>query len=527
VTTGWQPNSVITNCENLGVQVQIVFNNDDRGSPEVSIVLLDWSCRESFHILDYLAHQTVPREQYEVIWIEYYDRRAPQIEQMLRKSRAFGKAPAVDRWVIMGVPKETYYHKHLMYNAGIMLSRGEIVAICDSDAIAKESFVETIIKCFKQDSDIVLHLDQARNNDTSFYPFNYPTIDEVIGAGCINWLNGKTAGLWDTEDILHTRNYGACMAALRGDLIKIGGADEHIDYLGHVCGPYDMTFRLVNLGKREVWHPEEFLYHVWHPGQAGEKNYVGPHDGLHMSSRALLARVTGRILPFVENPAIRNLRLEDTQVALEQSLALVVSEERLQSWSIENIPKLRRRLWRVLQSSQSPITALRLFKTFLKLLMKQAWAKAAQLRTKAVAVSDRPMETKSTTQPRAAKETVLKLAKVYQFARRIFEFHIYATEQSRQCLEALAAQGDQEVSFYGTGDVAEIFYDLTFEVPLKIKNIYDDLDGESFHGFRVLPIENCDSNGEKLIITSLVGIDDKVRRLKTLGVSPERIVVLQ
>jgi hypothetical protein len=237
--------------------VQIVFNNDDRGSPEVSIVLLDWSCRESFHILDYLAHQTVPREQYEVIWIEYYDRRAPQIDQMLRKSRAFGKAPAVDRWVIMGVPKKTYYHKHLMYNAGIVLSRGEIVPFVILMPLPKKASWKRLSSVLNK-TDIVLHLDQARNNDTSFYPFNYPTIDEVIGAGCINWLNGKTAGLWDTEDILHTRNYGACMAALRGDLIKIGGADEHIDYLGHVCGPYDMTFRLVNLGKREVWHPEEF-----------------------------------------------------------------------------------------------------------------------------------------------------------------------------------------------------------------------------------------------------------------------------
>lgn len=505
--------------------MQIVFKSDQIVSPEVSIVLLDWSCRESFHILDYLQKQTISRTQYEVIWIEYYDRRAPQIEQVLRNNKYLGKAPAVDCWAIMGVPSGTYYHKHLMYNVGTILSRGRIVAICDSDAILKENFVEAIIRSFEQESDIVLHLDQVRNKNESFYPFSYPTIDEVIGEGCVNWINGKTTGLWDTEDMLHSRNYGACMAALREDLIKIGGADEHIDYLGHICGPYDMTFRLVNLGKREVWHPEEFLYHVWHPGQDGEKNYVGPHDGRSMSARALLSRVTGRVLPFVENPAIRNLRLEDPQVALEQSLALVVSEERLQSWSTENIPKLKRRLWRVLQSSQSPITALRLFRTFLKLIINQAWAKVAPLRANAVELSDPAMEMKSTTQPRAA--TVFKLAKVYQFSRRIFEFYLYAIEQSRQCLEALAAQGEMEVSFYGTDDVAEILYNLTFEVPVKIKNVYDDLDGKSFHSFRVLLIQKCNSDREKLIITSLVGIENKVKRLKTLGVSRDRIVVLQ
>ena len=65
---------------------------------------------------------------------------------------------------------------------------------------------------------------------------------------------GKTTGLLDNVDPLHTRNYGACMSALREDLLKIGGADEHIDYLEHICGPYEMTFRLVNAGKREVWY---------------------------------------------------------------------------------------------------------------------------------------------------------------------------------------------------------------------------------------------------------------------------------
>ena len=158
---------------------------------------------------------------------------------------------------------------------------------------------------------------------------------------------------------------------------------------------------------------------------------------------------------------------------------------------------------------------------------KPSLGKSCPVAHNTVELSDHAMEMKSTAQPRVAKDTVFKLAKVYQFSRRIFEFYLYAIEQSRQCLEALAAQGEMEVSFYGTDDVAEILYNLTFEVPVKIKNVYDDLDGKSFHNFRVLPIQKCDSDREKLIITSLVGIENKVKRLKTLGVSRDRIVVLQ
>jgi hypothetical protein len=424
------------------------------------------------------------------------------------------------------MPEATYYHKHLMYNVGLVLSRGKIVAIVDSDAMVRERFVERILGAFQQDQKIVLHLDQFRNHRRDLYPFNFPSFDAVVGEGCINHLNGQTIGVCDDTDPLHSRNYGACMCALRDDLVAIGGADEHIDYLGHICGPYDMTFRLVNYGRREMWLDDEFTYHTWHPGQAGEKNYIGPHDGRHISSRALEARFSGRIMPFLENPAIRDLRLRNGQVAVEQSLAHIISEERLKSWSTENVAKLKPRLWRVLLSSQHPVVALRLLKAFAKLLLKRVREKAVQLHTGTGNISGSPLTAKPAARHRIV-QILLNGGRAYRFAKRVLEFCVYATERSRQCLKTLAAQGVREVSIYGTGDLAEILYAVTFEVPVKIKRIYDDLDGETFHSFKVLPIESCDPNREKLIITSLIGIDDKVRRLKTLGVFPDRIVVLQ
>ena len=250
-----------------------MFYNPEVVSPKLSILLLDWLCRESFHVLNYLANQTIPRSQYELIWIEYYDRRAEDIDNKLKEC-----VSAESLHLLIGGcstrAKRGLSPQALNVYAGIVLSRGEIVAICDSDAIVKDTFVEAILEAFKQDPNIVLHLDQVRNNDRRFYPFSYPTIEEVIGEGSINWKAGKTTGLWDSADNLHTRNYGACMAATREDLVKIGGADEHNHFLGHVCGPYDMTFRLINESRREVCIPAEFLYHVWHPGQAGEKNYI-------------------------------------------------------------------------------------------------------------------------------------------------------------------------------------------------------------------------------------------------------------
>jgi hypothetical protein len=317
--------------------MEILFESKRATKPALSIVLLDWSCRESFHIFHYLASQTVERDKFEVLWIEYYDRRAEAIQTALAKGQSADDHPPVDKWIVLDMPRTLYYHKHLMYNVGIAASSGTIVTFCDSDGMVSDKFVVSILESFDKNPNIVLHMDQVRNSERKYYPFNYPSLQEITTEGKHNFVAGKPAGLWDLENPIHSRNYGACMSARREDLIAIGGADEHIDYLGYVCGPYEMTWRLVNLGKKEVWHENEWTYHVWHPGQLGDRNYFGPHDGYHMSSTALAARRSGRILPLMENPAINELRLARQGVLDDRLLALAVSGRDFAEWRVSKM----------------------------------------------------------------------------------------------------------------------------------------------------------------------------------------------
>jgi plasmid stabilization system protein ParE len=295
-----------------------------RTLPPVSLVLVDWSVRESFHLLHYLRQQTTPRDDFEVIVVEYYSRVSNALKPF---------ADQIDTWLVLDMPANCYYHKHLMYNAGIVLARGDIVMIGDSDAMVKPTFIHSIIDAFDRDRNIVYHIDQFRNLRRDFYPFNYPPFEDVIGAGCINNVGGKTAGVLNTEDPIHARNYGACMCARRDDLIAIGGADIHVDYLGHICGPYEMTFRLMNFGRREVWDRNEFMYHTWHPGQAGADNYLGPHDGRHMSTTALEALASGRIAPLRESEAIALLRRDAGD--RDAALARLIPPQAATEWSLD------------------------------------------------------------------------------------------------------------------------------------------------------------------------------------------------
>jgi tetratricopeptide (TPR) repeat protein len=278
----------------------------DSAKPIVSVILVDWSVRESFHSLRYLNGQTFPRERTELIWVEFY-RHYPE---GLRKSLEDPSHPApLDKWIVLERSGDSYFHKHELYNAGILAAEGEICIICDSDAIFAKPFLYSVYLAMKSSPRRVVHVDEVRSDSRAFYPFNNPTINDVMQTpGLINWSGATTTGLAATEDRLHELNYGACMCAFRRDLIAIGGADEHIDYLGYICGPHEMTFRLVNHGHREHWLQDEWIYHVWHPGQAGARSYGGPHDGRNFSTRTLALRHEKRVLPWVENPVIRLLR---------------------------------------------------------------------------------------------------------------------------------------------------------------------------------------------------------------------------
>jgi glycosyltransferase involved in cell wall biosynthesis len=306
------------------IRPELVLNRPSPGC-KVSVILLDWGVRESFHTLEYLNRQTAARSDYELIWLEFYARK-PEGLRRLVESGVDGR-PALDKWVVAGYPDEYLFNKHRLYNVGILASEGEICVICDSDAIFTPGFIERVIRAFQETPRAVVHLDEVRNWDPNYYPFRYPSLEEVRGEMCFNWNGTVTKGIDNSLDMLHEANYGACMAARRDVLIEVGGADEHLDYLGYVCGPYEITFRLVNAGFEERWLRDEFLYHTWHPNVNGiNTDYHGPHDGRMMSTRALEARIVGRVRPCVESPWVARARGGE-RLGLDELLRLLAERE--------------------------------------------------------------------------------------------------------------------------------------------------------------------------------------------------------
>src|SRR5689334_15211557 len=86
------------------------------GPKKVSFVLIDWGVRESFPTLEYLNRPTVPRDDYELIWVEFYGRKPAELARM---AGVRGR-PMIDQWITLGYPEDLVYHKHRAYNAGLV-----------------------------------------------------------------------------------------------------------------------------------------------------------------------------------------------------------------------------------------------------------------------------------------------------------------------------------------------------------------------------------------------------------------------
>ncbi|HDZ20222.1 hypothetical protein LCGC14_0018220 [marine sediment metagenome] len=491
----------------------------------VSIVLLDWSCRESFHLLDYLAAQTVDRSQYEIIWTEFYDTPAEGLCRRIDTAQAQSTRPPVDVYALMDFPPELCCHRHALFNLGIVLARGRIVCFCDSDAIVQPTFVESIIEHFRHQEDTVLHMDEVRNNDPSFYPFNYPSLDEVTGFGCINWIDGRPVGILDEADPLHSRNYGACMAAARDDLIAIGGADMHTDYLGYICGFYEMSWRLTNFGRREVWSDREWLYHVWHPGQTGNEDIAGPHDGLSVSTRALQALRSDRVQPFVESPAIVSLR---TQTASPDDAALLeqlVEPAWLNQWRHDkaapagDMATTKRR-------SVTPPFGLRLsFWAKLQLMPLVAGMARRQLRVKRQAAAwSRPTGPKGRLHNGIRKVIALK-----SFLKRIYTFDKHWIRQCWLALALAEQRGCRELVLYGEGDAAKALCHLARHLPVEIVGIcpFRTHRPEKLLGRRSLTHEQLAETDALIILAAFVDTAARLEQLRQLGIDRERVIVLR
>lgn len=277
-----------------------VIKSSSVKEPKVSVILLDWSCRESYFSLDWLNKQDIDRSCYELIWVELYS---------MVKEEVISKVDTVIECNQKGI-----YHKHKGYNAGLLQAKGDIITICDSDALFPPDFIASIISSFKEAWD--------RHENLVLMHYEWRTASRYPNKGLANIEQLKNF-TWDSL----WSNVGACMSVMKEDAVRFGGFDEHRSFRGYFCGPYDLGWRLINAGFREHWHDKKTaLWHFSHPNPCGEREekisfklwreIKNSHIEGHALS-AVTAFAKGKILPIKENKTIFKLRKASRAIATD------------------------------------------------------------------------------------------------------------------------------------------------------------------------------------------------------------------
>lgn len=482
----------------------VVVHKSHEGSttPRVSILLLDWSCRERFDPLLWLCRQDVPRASYELIWIELYERAPPE---------------ALERCdVVLSCGQRGLYHKHKGYNEGLLRARGEVVCICDSDAIFPPDFVRSILDAFAMADGspprplVLMHYEWRTQR-----PFP-GTLDSLAELRRFRWLD-----LWP--------NVGACMSVRTEDAIRFGGFDERRSFRGYMCGPYDLGWRLVNAGVPEVWHdPKVALWHFAHEnplGNFGQKfslrlwrEVASPHLTGHALA-AVEAFSSGRLLPKREHPEIFRRRMAMRRIGstLEEGysdltgpfgfpfrrrLAIVAAN----LWEgVRGVFRARRDVVREARSAARKLAANGANKVALwasEEVFRDAQAIAASLERRGVTAvpSDQPPVGFDVVIPMARIDYARLWERCAQFADQVafhgpvgwhedFEHVLLAEQLLRSAFRRAAELGSEKVVLFGAGSHTQKAWRAVLAHRDRIQAIADDRaePGQTLLGVPVLP----------------------------------------
>ncbi len=210
-----------------------------KATPRVSVIMIDGSFREKFHSLDFFNNQTLPRDAYEIIWVEFYNRINPVLKQ---KTHSFTNNR------IITLKKQGEYHSSYCFNAGINESSGEIVVIVDADVVVDNSFLEKIIE------------EHAICENLVLYCYRYDEPQEAhVQEMDLDYLKNVCI-------LTNPVNYGGCVSVRKKNILAVNGYEQHpIFSSGFHANGADLYTRFKNAGMHIKWHPTANLYHPWHP----------------------------------------------------------------------------------------------------------------------------------------------------------------------------------------------------------------------------------------------------------------------
>jgi GT2 family glycosyltransferase len=203
----------------------------------ISVIMVDGGFRERFHLLDFLNKQTLPRERYELLWVEYYDEVHPDLVSRIDVDViTLGHRKGVDP-----------YRSACCFNEGIRRSRGELLVILDADQVVEPDLLETVLREHEMTDRLVMYV--MRWDEPAEKHREQIDVEHLRRVSTIR----------------NPVNYGGCLTVRRKWFVDVNGYDLDPVFTGLHAHGRDLWIRFKNLGLYVMWHPSQRIYHPWHP----------------------------------------------------------------------------------------------------------------------------------------------------------------------------------------------------------------------------------------------------------------------
>ena len=240
---------------------------------KISILAWDADFRESLHTVDFFADQDLDQNDYEFLWVDYY-----QSNDHVRKKVS---QYANTRLITLDHDKSRTWHLGQCINAGAAQAKGDLLVIPDGDIAVEKDFLSSVLESHQNQMNLVTY---------------HKRYDEPKEAACresktsIEHLKKKTR-------LINPTNYAGCLALHRDTFDRINGYEAHAAFAGPGINGMETYIRLRNAGCLIKWEPAVRIYHPWHPssGSAGHNDlkalkeaksaypWIIPYAGLQQS----------------------------------------------------------------------------------------------------------------------------------------------------------------------------------------------------------------------------------------------------
>ncbi len=216
-------------------------------SLKVSVILWDCGFRERFHAIKTYLNQSLPSDQYEVLWVEYYDDVRSEVAEFDKKHENFH---------VVTLNKRGQWQYGVCINEGAKLARGSVLIISDGDVVVDEHFVSDAVD---KHAGVPRLVNYHRRYEEQDEPDEYDDDLEYFKRICV---------------LSNPSNYGGCFSIERKHFIALNGYEEDFVFAGPSACAKDAHVRFKNAGYLIRWDPKPRVFHPWHPGTAPTWMYI-------------------------------------------------------------------------------------------------------------------------------------------------------------------------------------------------------------------------------------------------------------